>query len=101
MRAVNTQPINTTGDQCHATPDSLSVLQWQLRRGHALLRACTGGTLEVLLRNADSPMAAQTPKEHADRIMYARLALPPGGPPYPPDCPPQLKSPRPHPVALP
>ena len=50
-----------------------------------------GGTLEVLLRNADSPMAAQTPKEHADRIMHARLALPAGGALYAGDCPPQMK----------
>jgi PhnB protein len=50
-----------------------------------------GGTLEVLLRNADSPMAAQTPPEHADRIMHARLALPEGGMLYAGDCPPQMK----------
>src|SRR5260370_33995428 len=50
-----------------------------------------GGTLEVLLRNADSPMAAQTPKENADRIMHARLALPAGGALYAGDCPPQMK----------
>jgi PhnB protein len=50
-----------------------------------------GGTLELLLRNADSPFAAQTPKEHADRIMHARLALPGGGALYAGDCPPQMK----------
>ena len=50
-----------------------------------------GGTLEVLMRNADSPMAAQTPPEHADRIMHARLALPGGGMIYAGDCPPQMK----------
>jgi PhnB protein len=49
-----------------------------------------GGTLQVLLRNVDSPFAAQTPKEHADRIMHARLALPGGGTLYAGDCPPQI-----------
>jgi PhnB protein len=50
-----------------------------------------GGTLEVLLRNSDSPFAAQTAKEHADRVMHARLALPGGGALYAGDCPPQTK----------
>jgi PhnB protein len=50
-----------------------------------------GGKLEVLLRNADSPMGAQTPPEHADRIMHARLALPHSGMLYAGDCPPQMK----------
>ena len=38
-----------------------------------------GGKLEVLMSGADSPMAADIPKEFADRIMHARLALPGGG----------------------
>lgn len=59
-----------------------------------------GGTLEVLLRNADSPMAPQVPPEHADRVMHARLALPGGGELYAGDCPPQLKYPGLHGVAL-
>lgn len=50
-----------------------------------------GGTLEVSLRNADSPFAAQSPKEHADRIIHSRLALPGGGVLYAADCPPQMK----------
>jgi PhnB protein len=50
-----------------------------------------GGKLEVLLKNSDSPMAEQTPKEHLDRIMHARLALPGGGVLYAGDCPPQMK----------
>jgi PhnB protein len=58
------------------------------------------GTLEVLLRNADSPMAAQTPKEHAERIMHARLALPDGGMLYAGDCPPQVEYPGIHGVGL-
>jgi PhnB protein len=37
-----------------------------------------GGKLEILMRNADSPMAAQMPKQHEDRIVHARLALPGG-----------------------
>jgi PhnB protein len=49
-----------------------------------------GGTLEVLMRNSDSPFAAQTPKEYADRIIHARLALPGGGTLYAGDCPPQM-----------
>jgi PhnB protein len=49
-----------------------------------------GGRLELLMRNADSPMAAQTPKEHTDRILHARLALPGGGMLYAGDCPPQM-----------
>jgi PhnB protein len=50
-----------------------------------------GGKLELLMRNADSPFAAQTPKEHANRIIHARLALPGGGSLYAGDCPPQMK----------
>jgi PhnB protein len=50
-----------------------------------------GGTLELLMRNADSPFAAQTPAQYADRIIHARLALPGGGALYAGDCPPQMK----------
>jgi PhnB protein len=50
-----------------------------------------GGKLEVLMKNSDSPMAGKTPKEHLDRIMHARLALPGGGMIYAGDCPPQMK----------
>ena len=59
-----------------------------------------GGKLELLLKNSDSPMAAQTPKEHADRIMHARLALPGGGMLYGGDCPSQIKYPGIHGVGL-
>lgn len=38
-----------------------------------------GGKLEVLMTGADSPVAAQLPKEFAHRILHARLALPGGG----------------------
>lgn len=38
-----------------------------------------GGKLEVLMSGADSPMAAQIPKEFVNRILHARLALPDGG----------------------
>jgi PhnB protein len=48
-----------------------------------------GGTL-VLLKNSDSPYTADTPKEHAGRIMHARLTLPGGGALYAGDCPPQM-----------
>lgn len=37
------------------------------------------GKLEVLMSGADSPMAAQMPKEFAHRILHARLVLPGGG----------------------
>ena len=39
------------------------------------------GKLEVLMSGADSPMAAQIPREFADRILHARLALPGASPP--------------------
>jgi PhnB protein len=38
-----------------------------------------GGKLEVLMSGAESPMADQMPKEYAQRILHARLALPGGG----------------------
>lgn len=59
-----------------------------------------GGKIEVLMRNADSPFAAQTPQEHAERIMHARLALPGGGTLYAGDCPPQMPYQGIHGVAL-
>lgn len=46
-----------------------------------------GGKLEVLMSGADSPMAAQMPKEFAHRIMHARLVLPGGGVLYAGDAP--------------
>ena len=36
------------------------------------------GTIETMLRIADSPMAARVPRESWHRIMHARLALPGG-----------------------
>jgi PhnB protein len=36
------------------------------------------GRIELMLRLADSPMAAQAPQEFWQRIMHARLALPGG-----------------------
>jgi PhnB protein len=44
------------------------------------------GKIEMMLSCADSPMAAQVPKELAQRIMHARLALPDGGILYAGDC---------------
>jgi PhnB protein len=38
-----------------------------------------GAKVEIMMSGADSPMAAQIPKEFAHRIMHARLALPDGG----------------------
>ena len=46
-----------------------------------------GAKLEVLMSGADSPMAAQIPKETAHRILHARLALPGGGMLFGGDCP--------------
>jgi PhnB protein len=46
-----------------------------------------GGKLEVLMSGADSPAAAQIPKEYADRILHARLALKDGGYLYGGDAP--------------
>jgi PhnB protein len=48
------------------------------------------GKIEVMLRGADTPMAAQIPKEFADRIVHGRLSLPGGGILYAGDCPPQM-----------
>jgi len=46
-----------------------------------------GGKLEVLMSGADSPMAAQIPKEFASRILHAPIALPGGGHLYAGDAP--------------
>lgn len=48
-----------------------------------------GGKIELLVRGADTPMAAHIPKEHADRIVHGRLSLGRGGMLYAGDCPPQ------------
>lgn len=45
------------------------------------------GKLEVLMTGAESPMAAQMPKEFANRVIHARLALPDGGVLYAGDAP--------------
>lgn len=45
------------------------------------------GKLEILMSGADSPIAAQIPKESAQRILHARLALPGGGVLYAGDAP--------------
>jgi len=37
-----------------------------------------GAKLEILMSGADSPMAAQIPKEFAHHILHARLAFPDG-----------------------
>jgi PhnB protein len=48
------------------------------------------GKLELLMRGADSPMAAEMPKEFAHRIVHARLALPGGAMLYAGDAPPAM-----------
>lgn len=48
------------------------------------------GKLEVLMNGADSPMAAQIPKEFAQRILHARLVLSGGGTLYAGDAPAHL-----------
>jgi len=45
------------------------------------------GKIEVMMSGADSPIAAQMPKEFAHRILHARLVLPGGGMLYAGDCP--------------
>lgn len=49
-----------------------------------------GGKLEILMSGAESPMAAQIPKEMASRIVHARLALKDGGYLYGGDAPMQM-----------
>jgi PhnB protein len=48
------------------------------------------GKLEFMMNGADSPMAAQIPKEFAQRILHARLALKGGGYLYAGDAPAQM-----------
>jgi PhnB protein len=48
------------------------------------------GKLELMMSGADSPVAAQIPKEHAHRILHARLALKDGGYLYGGDAPAQM-----------
>ena len=49
-----------------------------------------GSELEFMMSGADSPMAAQIPKEVAHRILNARLRLPGGGYLYAGDTPVQM-----------
>ncbi len=46
-----------------------------------------GAKLEMMMSGADSPMAAQIPKDSAHLILHARLALPGGGLLYAGDAP--------------
>lgn len=46
-----------------------------------------GGSIKVMMSGGQSPMAAQIPKEFADRIMNAQLELPGGSLLYAGDCP--------------
>jgi PhnB protein len=48
------------------------------------------GKIEIMMSGADSPMAAQIPKEFAHRILHARLALKGGGLLYAGDAPMQM-----------
>jgi len=59
-----------------------------------------GGKLEILMSGADSPMAAQIPKEVAHRILHARLALKDGGYLYAGDAPMQMPYPGIHGVSI-
>ena len=52
--------------------------------------AVLDGKLEILMSGADSPMAAEIPKEFAQRILHARLALKGGGYLYAGDAPTQM-----------
>ena len=46
-----------------------------------------GAKLEMMMSGADSPMAAQIPKEHAHRILHARLRFDDGSNIYAGDSP--------------
>ena len=46
-----------------------------------------GAKLEMMMSGADSPMAAQIPKEHAGRILHARLRFDDGSLIYAGDAP--------------
>jgi PhnB protein len=46
-----------------------------------------GAKLEMMMNGADSPMAAQIPKEHAHRILHARLRFDDGSCLYAGDTP--------------
>jgi PhnB protein len=46
-----------------------------------------GAKLEMMMNGADSPMAAQIPKEHAHRILHARLRFDDGSYLYAGDAP--------------
>jgi len=46
-----------------------------------------GAKLEMMMSGADSPMAAQIPQEHADRILHARLRFDDGSLIYAGDAP--------------
>jgi PhnB protein len=48
------------------------------------------GKLEAIIRNADTPWAAQTPPEQSQRIVHARLVLDGNGILYAGDCPPVM-----------
>jgi PhnB protein len=58
------------------------------------------GKLEILMSGAESPMAAQIPKEFAHRILHARLALKGGGHLYGGDAPVQMPFPGIHGVSI-
>lgn len=49
-----------------------------------------GGTVQLVLTGADTPMKDHMPPEMLNRVMHARLALPGGGMLYGGDCPPSM-----------
>ncbi|HET7176865.1 MAG TPA: VOC family protein [Gammaproteobacteria bacterium] len=62
-----------------STPNPYLVFDGDCADAMRFYEQTLGGKLELLMRFADSPFAAQTPKDEADRILHARLALPSGG----------------------
>lgn len=62
-----------------STPNPYLVFDGDCADAMRFYEQTLGGKLEVLMRFADSPFAAQTPKDEVDRILHARLALPSGG----------------------
>ena len=62
-------------------PQPIPYLAYNGNCGDAMrfYESALNGKLEVLMSGADSPMAAQMPKEFLHRILHARLVLPDGG----------------------
>jgi PhnB protein len=76
----------------HTMPHPIAYLAFNGNCAEAMRfhEGALDGKLEILMSGADSPMAAQIPKEFAHRISHARLALQGGGYLYAGDAPMQM-----------